>query len=237
MTHLLNASASTARLHLARVDAIDVGALDWLTEAERTRHAGMASDDRRRSFLAGHWLARQLGAESHGVEVTRVEVHALGDGRPCLHVDGTRSPLSISLSHSGGWILAGIASSPIGVDIEVPRRPRDIMPLARYAFSPEEAARIAALPDAARVGAFHELWALKEARGKQSGEGFLPGVARRSCTQRTDDARAQAVSWRLGEGGAVAVALDHGAALEVEDASPLFARRYWRYQAASSATD
>lgn len=226
-----------ARLRLARVEEIQLGALDWLTDTERNRHDGMVSVERRRSFLAGHRLARELGAQWHGVAFARVAVCNLDDGRPSLHVDGAPSPLWISLSHSGGWILGGIADTPIGVDVEVPRRPRrDIDALARYAFSAEEAARIAGLPQAERIGAFHEVWALKEAHGKQSGQGFLPGRARRYCARPAPDASAHAVSWRLGEGGAVALALADAGALRLEDGGLLSDPAYWRYEEAFPTT-
>lgn len=234
---IATATPATARLRLARVDAIDVGALDWLTAEERQRFDGMASTERRDSFLAGHRLARELGAQRHGVGFERVSVHRLDDGRPSLHVDGMASPLSISLSHSGGWILAGIADAPIGVDVEVPRRPRDIEALARHAFSLPEVQRLRAQPEALRLGTFHEIWALKEARGKRSGEGFLPGRARCYCAHPAAGTHVQAVSWRLGEGGAVAIALEGGAAVQLDDGGLLSAPTLWRYEDALPASE
>ncbi len=225
----------SAHLRLARVEAIDIGSLDWLTDEERRRFDGMASAERRDSFLAGHRLARELGAEWHGVAFTRVSVGRLVDGRPCLRVDGSASPLSISLSHSGGWILAGIAEAPIGVDVEVPRRARDTLALARHVFAPEEVERLQLLPAASRLGAFHETWALKEARGKQGGAGLLPSRSRRCCAHPATDTPMQALSWRLGDDGAVAIALDGCEGLRLDDAGVLSTRKSWRFADATQA--
>lgn len=214
-----------------RAEAIDVGDLGWLTQDEHQRLARMASAERRRNFLAGHRLARDMAAQWHDIDVARVALDRMVDGRPCLLVDDAPSPLSVSLSHSDGWILAGLANTPVGVDVEVFRRPRDIEALARHAFAREEAERLALIDAEHRLGAFHEIWALKEARGKRTGEGILPGQSRRICAHPAPCSRSHATSWRLGEGGAVAIALG-GGAVDVEDDGRLAAPRFWRFEAA-----
>lgn len=223
-----------ATLRLARVADIDIGTLDWLTAEERQRFEGMASQERRSSFLAGHYLARQMAAAWQDVDFGRLSVHRLADGRPCLHLDHAPSPLSLSLSHSGGWILAGVASAPLGVDVEVPRRARDLDAVARHVFAREEVARLAAIAEGERPAAFHEIWALKEARGKRSGEGLLPGQSRRVLTIPAAQAPADAVSWRLRSGGAVALALDGVGGLQLEDDGLLERPRQWRFEAAGT---
>lgn len=222
--------ASMAHLRLARLEAITVGTLEWLTGEERQRLDAMASPERRRNYVAGHSLARELGARWHGVDIARLSVHRLADGRPCLHLDGAPSPLSLSLSHSGGWILAGIATVPIGVDVEVPRRARDIDALARHVFAPEEAGRLAAMASDGRLGAFHEIWALKEARGKRTGEGILPGRSRRVRAVAAAPGAADAISWRLGEAGAAAVAVQGVEAVRVDDDGLLGQPRHWCFE-------
>ena len=197
-----------ARLQLARLDAFgdDFGG-DWLTEDEAARLQAMASPGRRRSFLAGHWLARELAAEWLQVGAARIGLGRHADGRPLLQVDG----------------------APSGVDIELPRRARDYPAMARFAFSPEEAARLDALDDAGRRGAFHVLWTLKEARGKRSGEGLLPGRARRVTSLPSDADAAEAASWGLEE-GALALAIDPGATIDIIGGETLHTPAWWRYR-------
>lgn len=219
-----------ARLQLARLDAFgdDFGG-DWLTEDEAARLQAMASPGRRRSFLAGHWLARELAAGWLQVGATRIGLGRHADGRPLLQVDGAPSALSLSLSHSGDWLAVALADAPVGVDIELPRRTRDYPALARFAFSPEEAARLDALDDAGRRGAFHVLWTLKEARGKRSGEGLLPGRSRRVTALPSDAGAAEAVSWGLDD-GALALAIAPGTTIDIASGADLHAPAWWRYR-------
>jgi hypothetical protein len=71
-----------------------------------------------------------------------------------------------ALSHSGSWVACGKGDSlGAGVDLEW-LRPRAVLRLARFSYSADEAAWLAGLPLARRVGAFHELWVLKEAAAK-----------------------------------------------------------------------
>ena len=168
------------RLWLARLDAFagDLGE-DWLGDDEVERLRAMTAPGRRRSFLAGHWQARRVAGEWLQVDAARIGLERHPDGRPLVLVDGEASPLSLSLSHSGDWLALALADVPVGIDIELPRRTRDYAALARFAFSPDEVARLQGLDDAVRGAEFHRLWTLKEARGKRSGEGLLPGQARR----------------------------------------------------------
>src|SRR5690606_763944 len=101
--------------------------------------------------------------------------------------------------------------------------------LARFAFSPEEAARLDGLDDAGRRGAFHVLWTLKEARGKRSGEGLLPGQSRRVTSLPSDAAAGEAASWGFDD-GALALAIDPGAHVEVVGGEGLSAPAWWRYR-------
>ena len=218
------------RFQLARLDAFSAEAdLGWMTADEAARLAGMHSLERRLSFIAGHKLARDLAAGWLDVDVQRLALDRHPDGRPLLLLDGTPAPLFTSLSHSGEWIVAAIATVPVGVDVEVPRRQRDFDALARHAFSADEVERLQALLASERIGEFHQIWALKEARGKRTGEGFLPGRSRQLTSIPTPDDRADAISWRLGD-GALAIALEPGGSLDIDDRGLLTSRSAWRFR-------
>ena len=220
------------RVRLARLEAVadqaETDAGRWLTAEEASRLQAMSAPVRRRSFLAGHWLARALAADWLQADVARIALHRHDDGRPRLLVDDAPSPLSISLSHSGDWLACAIAEVPVGIDVELPHRPRDLHALARFAFAPEEAERLLQLPEPARAAAFHELWTLKEARGKRTGEGLLPAQSRRVSTLPSDAGEAEATSWALHD-GALALAIDAGTGIAVEGGESLGSPRYWRY--------
>ena len=220
------------RIWLASLDdaadtAIDAG-VDWLSDDEATRLQAMTSDVRRRSFLAGHWQARVLAAGWLQVHARRIALHRHDDGRPCLSVDGDPSALSLSLSHSGDWLAIALATVPVGIDVELPRRPRDLQALARFTFSPEEVAGLDGLDDAGYCAAFHRLWTLKEARGKRSGEGLLPEQSRRINTLQSEAGEADALGWSFHD-GALALAVDAGTEISVEGGEALGSPAFWRY--------
>lgn len=210
---------------------LDSGSHDWLSDDEATRLQAMTSPVRRRSFLAGHWQARELAAGWLQVETRRIALHRHDDGRPLLLVDGAPSPLSLSLSHSGDWLAIALATVPVGIDVELPRRQRDLDSLARFTFSPEEVERLREVPDAERAQAFHVTWTLKEARGKRLGEGLLPGRSRLVTASPSDASDADAMSWPLAE-GALAIAIDPGSELMLQGMESLGNPAHWRYHAA-----
>lgn len=221
---------SVARVVLARLD--DVAHQDgtgWLGEDEAGRLQAMTSPVRRRSFLAGHWQARVVAADWLHIDMQRIALRRHDDGRPQLLVDGAPSPLSLSLSHSGEWLAIALATVPVGIDVELPRRPRDLDALARFTFSPEEVERLRRVPEAERAQAFHVTWTLKEARGKRLGEGLLPGRSRLFTASPSDTHDADAMSWPLAD-GAVALAIDAGTDLVLQGMDALGRPAFWRYQ-------
>ena len=221
------------RVWLAPLHAVDDasggGDPDWLSDDEASRLQAMTSQTRRRSFLAGHWRARELAGDWLQVDPRRIALHRHGDGRPRMDVDGAPLPLSLSLSHSGDWLAIALATVPVGIDVELPRRQRNLDALARFTFSPEEAERLLAVPEEARSQAFHVMWTLKEARGKRLGEGLLPGRARRVTASPSDKENADASSWEI-DTGALALAIQPGARVEVIGGEVLNAPAWWRYR-------
>ena len=218
-----------AHVRLARLDAFadDLGS-DWLSADETHRLQAMTAPARRRSFLAGHWLARRVAADWLQLDAARIALDRHPDGRPLLLVDDAPASLSISLSHSGDWLAIALATVPVGIDIELPRRLRDLEALARFAFAPDEVERLQRAPQAQRSAIFHTLWTLKEARGKRSGEGLLPEQSRRITTMPGDIDVADASSWGFHD-GALALAVEAGTRIEIEGGDALGTPRYWRY--------
>ncbi|MBS0376091.1 MAG: 4'-phosphopantetheinyl transferase superfamily protein [Proteobacteria bacterium] len=81
------------------------------------------------------------------------------------------------VSHAGGHV--GYLHDPAGAGLDLEWiRPRDAVALARRAYSPAEARRLAALPAARQAAAFIELWVLKEAAGKALGLDLFAALAR-----------------------------------------------------------
>lgn len=198
----------------------------WLTPAERTRLQAIQAPLRQRQYLAGHWLVRQLAARLFGGEPDRWRWDDQAGPRPQLLRAGVRA--WATLSHSGEHLAAAVAPQPIGLDLELPHRQRDVMALAQYMFAPDEVARLAdtaAGPERERL--FYAFWALKEARGKRGGEGLQASQARRVSARTCDPDAAEAYVWPLGAHGMLALAIWPGSRVRVEgiEAMP----KPWRY--------
>lgn len=120
-----------------------------------------------------------------GVAAARVGFVDGPHGRPELD-HAHRGSLAFNWSHSGGRAAIAVARGvQPGIDLERIRpRPR-ALELARRFFTAEEAAALAALPEAGRADAFLEYWTAKEALLKALGRGIAFGLDRLALA-RTD---------------------------------------------------
>ena len=81
----------------------------------------------------------------------------------------THSPWHFSISHTKRHAFCVLADRPVGIDAEEMDR-KVPMHIMQKILSPEEWAQVEAAPD--RDLAFLQIWVLKEATAKQSGEGI-----------------------------------------------------------------
>ena len=222
---------SRVQLHVAAIGKLAAAAtaegLGWLTEVEAGRLQAMRAQARRDSFLAGHWQARKLVARWLGVRSARISLASFADGRPSVCLDDDPVPLSLSLSHSGDWLAVALGEVAVGVDVELPRRLRDIDALAGFMFSRSDLQRLQAADAGERERVFLELWALNEARVKRTGEGLHPRASRELGVRPCDVTEAQVLTWRF-RNGALALALTPGAQVECSGAR-LHEACGWRY--------
>lgn len=154
--------------------------LHWLSATETARLAGLAPGVRRRQFLAGRWLLRELLARGTAVPDPAAwwldgapgRAPALGPGAPAAPGCPT-----LSLSHSGDWVAAAAGPGPLGIDIEAwpPRRARDAAALLDAICTPPERSLWVAGPAEALAWRLHVCWTLKEAAAKALGRSALPG--------------------------------------------------------------
>ena len=89
------------------------------------------------------------------------------------------APYAINLSHTRGLVAWAIApQGDVGIDVESCPSSPDLMELARQNFSTKEVRQLAACaPDAMRI-LFIELWTLKEAFVKATGDGITVDLSR-----------------------------------------------------------
>ncbi len=80
---------------------------------------------------------------------------------------------AFNVSHSGDLVVFAVSGTgEVGVDVEVPRKPRDLAAIARRYFSQRETATLLALPDAEQPAAFLRCFTRKESWVKLLGRGF-----------------------------------------------------------------
>ena len=82
--------------------------------------------------------------------------------------------MCVAISHSGNLVACAVASEPVGIDLEVAGRNRDVPTLARAVGTPGERARLAIEPGSAQRQ-FLVMWTLKEAWFKRRHQGVTPG--------------------------------------------------------------
>jgi len=141
---------------------------------------------------AAHGLLRHLVGGHLGRDPAEIVVARDGDGRPFLP---GRSDLDVNLSHGGGWVAVGLsAEGRIGVDVEGAARPVDWDGVAPVFLHPAELDAYRGLPAGARPRQALELWSVKEAFLKATGEGLI-------AEPRSVRPIADGTAWRLARAG------------------------------------
>jgi 4'-phosphopantetheinyl transferase len=205
----------------------------WLSDDEQHRLASIASKQRRQQFLGGHWLLRRLVAEVYGGEPLQWLLLTGPDRAPLLRsqLRPDESAVHASLSHSGDWLAVAIAVFPVGIDLERPGKPRDLLALADRMFSPDERAELRGLPDNERAAAFFLYWTIKESLGKRTGHGLQSQLAQRQQPLACAAEDASVHTWQFAD---CSLALAGKTAMSVrainlpDAATP----RYWRIESA-----
>jgi phosphopantetheinyl transferase len=135
--------------------------LEPFTEEELAVAAGLHPDKRRREWLASRFLAKELASEL-GLGACTI---ASAGTRPLLLAGGRECQERLSLSHSGRYAAAAIATVPVGIDIQVPR---DVNPRVTHLFLTDE--EEAALKRCAIEDALLHFWCSKEAAWKAASD-------------------------------------------------------------------
>src|SRR5438067_1875775 len=187
---VLGTTVSQAWLSITELDTC-IAARDcldlWLAPSERDTHARLAVPKRRREWLAGRVIAKELVRRRHGLHgaaaLRRIAIEAPQEGpskgKPRYRIDDAPGAFDLSISHSGDVAIAALAVSEderIGIDVEQ-IAPREAS-FEELALSPHERDDIAGLSGEARALAITERWVLKEALAKALGTGLRLHVDR-----------------------------------------------------------
>ncbi|MEE1758267.1 MULTISPECIES: type I polyketide synthase [unclassified Streptomyces] len=139
-----------------------------LLGGEYARWAGRRAGARQR-FAAARQLMKHAVGTALGVRPLDLELARCPGGRP--YVRGY-DRLCLSLTHTGDTLVLALGTGGrLGVDTENTGRPVRADALARLMCTRDEAAGLAALPEAGRARVALRLWTLKEAYTKALGVG------------------------------------------------------------------
>lgn len=150
-----------------------------LTEPERERAGRQRAGRVREQFVVARACLRVLLGAALGSAPSAIAIVEDAHGKPHTPQGGHQS-IAYNLAHSGGWIVIGLRrGGVIGVDLEWMDRETDPLSVAEAAFHPEEVARLASIPDAARQRReFFACWVRREAVAKADGRGLsLPAAS------------------------------------------------------------
>lgn len=187
-----------------------------LSDEERGRARGMASERAKRSFVAGRSVLRRVLGRHLGCEAADVPLRLDERGKPCLTTGG--HPPFFSLSHAWPYVAVTVCGDgETGIDVELRDRACDLDLLCPRVLRPAEQAEVRAADDPR--AAFLTYWTVKEAVAKATGLGLaldftaigldaspLGGSSRR-LTASADGLGAWCVtSFPLGRSGLAAVA-------------------------------
>ena len=152
-----------------------------LSEPERERAARFARPDDGARWAVARGTLRALLARHAGGDPRALRLVAGPHGKPEL---AGEQRLRFNLSHSGEVALYALAlERDVGVDVELPRRAIDHVPIARRILGDAEAERLAALDPARREREFLRAWVRWEAALKCHGTGIGGAPAARDVAQ------------------------------------------------------
>jgi len=205
----------------------------WLGEVERARCLGITRATRRDQFLAGHGYARQLLARFDGGVFADWSLSHNEHGAPLAMRRGADVGLHVSISHSGAQVACAVASMPVGVDIELAGRQRDLLRLAKSLYAPAFWRALATDEAASRKQRFFRRWTLDEARAKAMGRGLLRTTLATQDWLPVAAHEADGWTWDLPLGWlaiALAEPADGSVEISFEQVAPAAEARCWRWQ-------
>jgi 4'-phosphopantetheinyl transferase len=130
----------------------------------------------RRDYTAAHALLRTALAHYDDAEPRAWTFDGGVNGKPRLPTvyRASDGQLSFNLSHAKGFVTCAIASgTDVGIDVERTDVTFDCTPLVLRYLSAREVSQLNRCPPHDRLAHFFQIWTLKEAFLKCSGEGFV----------------------------------------------------------------
>jgi 4'-phosphopantetheinyl transferase len=171
-------SASNDQVHIWRIH-LDLPS-EQIPEMERTlsfdeklKAKNFYFERHTRRYIACHGSLRKILAKYVSLGPSGLRFTYSHLGKPFLVSDVNMKKVCFNLSHSHKYALCVVTLNlSIGIDLEYMRPAPDMEPMAKHFFSPSEYKTIFSFSPDGRQQAFYDLWTLKEAYLKATGEGL-----------------------------------------------------------------
>ncbi len=154
----------------------------FITPGERQRMMAFRFEKDQRQYLAARALIRTVLSLQTGAPPTAWRFGASARGKPFIEAPAGQPPLHFNLAHTHGLVVCALsmAHTRLGVDVESIDRRTAALDIAHSHFSPAECAWLRGVPTEQLHQAFMQLWTLKEAWIKATGEGLSAALSQ--CT-------------------------------------------------------
>jgi 4'-phosphopantetheinyl transferase len=167
----LHPSLAEGTVHVWRADleAVADDLRGLLCGEERARAERFLRERDRKLWMRSRGVLRALLGRYLHEDPRALAFSAGGHGKPAL----LDARISFNLSHSGKLALyAFTPTAAVGIDVELARRPMDVLAIAARTFGPAEARRLEGLDRATRKREFLRAWVRHEAALKFLGVGI-----------------------------------------------------------------
>lgn len=149
---------------------------------ERQRMMAFRFEKDQRQCLAARALLRTVLSSQSSTAPADWRFGTTARGKPFVEGPAGQAPLHFNLAHTHGLVVCAVSSAyaRLGVDVESIDRRTAALDIADSHFSPAECAWLRGVPTERLHQAFMQLWTLKEAWIKATGEGLSATLSQ--CT-------------------------------------------------------
>lgn len=153
----------------------------FLSEDEVSKTHKLQCEEDRNSYIAAHALLRQSLSVIGNTSPHSWRFSTSQNGKPRVVSTPELPEINVNLSHTHGMVVVSLSKNfDVGVDVE--KLDRDIeLEFWDYVLEENESQGLSRLPEHRRVISFIELWTIKEALLKASGQGLTVKMNKISC--------------------------------------------------------
>ena len=147
---------------------------ETLSADERQRATRFHFEKDKNHYVAGRGMLREILGRLLDMEPDDLIFSYGAHGKPRLVATAAAENfLHFNMAHSDSLVVYAVSRKhEVGIDVERIRPVREMEDIAAHIFSEPERAKWCSLPDDAKMTAFFNCWARKEALLKASGEGL-----------------------------------------------------------------